>query len=228
MAARDARDARALHRFASWCLNRGWWWSWDVSLLAATLLGAQQTGATIPWARPIFEAYVAGTWFLFWTDDALYWVAKPTVHVEHVNGTRRLHCETGPAIESDAENLYFWRGLLVPAFAVTRPEWITPAHIADEENAEVRRVLIERMGWDRWLAESGAQPIASDRYGDLYETELDGARLGVVVVTNSTPEPDGHYKRYSLRVPAGFRTAHAAVASTFGLTEATYQPALES
>jgi len=182
----------------------------------------------IPWARPLFEAYIVGAWMLYWTEDTLYWVAKPTVHVERVNDGRRLHCETGPAVESAVENLYFWHGVLVPAFAVMRPEWITLQHIQQEENAEVRRVLIERMGWERWLTASGAQPVQSDRYGDLYRTDLNGARIGVVVVTNSTPEPDGTQKRYALLVPPEHESAHGAVAATFGLTPEQYAPAVET
>ena len=111
---------------------------------------------------------------------------------------------------------------------ILAPETLTTAQIQAETNAEVRRVMIERMGWDRWLAETGATPVQSDRFGSLYRTEMDGARLGVVVVTNSTPETDGHFKRYALLVPAEHETAHAAVASTFGLTAAQYQPALET
>lgn len=245
LAARDALDARAaraallplseparagaLHRFAQWCVQRGaWWWSFDLSWMATTLIGAQQLGRDIPWTRPLFEAYVAGAWFLYWTEDTLYWVSKPVVHMEPVDGWRRLHCEDGPAVESDVENLYFWHGVLVPAFAVTHPHWITVKHVQDEENAEVRRVLIERMGWDRWLSEQGATPVHSDRFGDLYRTELNGGRLGVVVVTNSTPEPSGHFKKYALLVPPEMESAHQAVASTFGLSAEQYQPAIET
>jgi hypothetical protein len=176
----------------------------------------------------VFEAYVAGAWMLFWTEDTLYWVAKPRIHVEHVGDQRRLHCETGPAVESDVEDLYFWHGVLVPSFAVLRPDLIEPAHVQQEENAEVRRVLIERMGWDRWLTQSGAVPVQSDRFGDLYRVEMDGAVLGVAVVTNSTPEPDGSIKKYALLVPSEHETCHSAVASTFGLTAAQYCPVVET
>jgi hypothetical protein len=124
--------------------------------------------------------------------------------------------------------LYFWHGVLVPSFAVIRPDLITPQHIHQEDNAEVRRVLIERYGWDRWLVDQGAMPVQSDRFGDLYRTDIDGARIGVVVVTNSTPEPDGSRKKYALLVPDDHLTAHSAVASTFGLTADQYAPVVET
>ena len=103
-----------------------------------------------------------------------------------------------------------------------------PAAIAQETNAEIRRAMIERMGWERWLQQSGAQPVHQDVCGELYRTELDGAQIGVVVVTNSTPEPDGSAKRYALLVPPEHETARAAVASTFGLTADQYQPVVET
>jgi hypothetical protein len=142
---------------------------------------------------------------------------------------RRLHHETdAAALWPDGWGIYAWHGVRVPAQVILAPETLTVAQIQAEENAEVRRVMIERMGWDKWLADTGATPVQYDRFGSLYRTEMDGASLGVVVVTNSTPEPDGHYKRYALLVPAEHETAHAAVASTFGLTAEQYRPALES
>ena len=49
---------------------------------------------------------------------------------------------------------------------------------------------------------------------------LDGERAQVVEVVNATPEPDGSYRRYFLRVPPQVRTAREAVAWTFGFEDA--------
>ena len=164
---------------------------------------------------------------LHWTENALYWVAKPRVHVE--GNERRLHCATGPALESDIENLYFWHGVLVPAFAVTYPEWITVKHIEEEENAEVRRILIERYGQARYLQDAGAAELHRDDFGVLYRKEVpNDEALVMVKVVNSTPEPDGSFKDYFLRVPPTVRTAREAVAWTFDVPMAKYAPAAES
>lgn len=228
--------------------------SWDLSWIATTWIGAQQLGRTIPWAHPLFEAYVAGAWSLYWTEDTLYWIAKPVVHVEDVNGGRRLHCEDGAAVESDAENLYFWHGVLVPAFAVVRPDWITLDHIHHEENAEVRRVLLERFGFDRYIRDTGALPLHADTFGTLYRIELPGENEPLVVVSmlNSTPEPDGSRKQYVQRVEPELRplppghwdadrkrtwlarqqpqalTARNAIASLMGLRGEAYAPVVET
>jgi hypothetical protein len=133
-----------------------------LSWLVTTWLGAK-TKEVEAWSKPLFEACVSGCWLIHWTDDTLYWVAKPKVHVERISPAfRRLHCENGPALESDIENLYFWHGVLVPAFVVTRPEWITLGHITNETNLEVQRIMIERYGAGRYLKDTGAKLIDMD------------------------------------------------------------------
>ena len=49
--------------------------------------------------------------------------------------------------------------------------------------------------------------------------QIDDEPLRVVEVVNSTPEPDGTYRRYLLRVPPTTRTAREAVAWTFGFDD---------
>jgi hypothetical protein len=208
--------------------------------MATTYIGAVQLkspAAVQSWSKPLFEAFLAGGWMLHWTEDTLYWVAKPEVHRESIaGGGRRLHNSQGPALRSDVENLYFWHGVMVPAFVVMKPEWITLKHIAEEENAEVRRVFIERYGLTRYLLDSGAEKIAEDEFGELYRTEIPGDEpLVMVKVINSTPELDGSFKPYFLRVHPEARlllkdglgdaqtlTPLNAVASTFGLTGEKY------
>ncbi len=50
----------------------------------------------------------------------------------------------------------------------------------------------------------------------------------LVHVTNATPEPDGTRRRYFLRVLFDMRTAHEAVAWTFGLGPEEYGPVNET
>jgi len=163
MDAMDAMDGNALHRFACWCLQYyGYYWRFELSWIATTWLGASTPGVQA-WSKPLFESYASGAWLLHWTKDTLFWVAKPKVHVERVNPTtRRLHCEDGPTLESDIENLYFWHGVLVPAFVVTRPDWITLDHIRKESNLEVQRIMIERFGAGKYLVETKAQLLDMD------------------------------------------------------------------
>jgi hypothetical protein len=143
-------------------------------------------------------------------------------------GAHRLKCETGPAIAwPDGWGVYAVHGVRVPARIIERPESITHGEITSEKNAEIRRVMMERYGLDRYLADCGAKPIHADEYGELYR--MPGMTLPLVRVVNSTPEPDGTSNIYVLTAAReDCRTAHDAVASTFGLTADQYQPAVET
>ena len=176
MAARDARDARdamdamdaiLLRELGSWILlARGWgWYNWDLSWIVTTYFGALQnkSDAVARWSKPLFEAHCSGAWYLIWTPDYLFWVRHPIVKVEIGSFGRRLHCEDGPACGNSVQNLYFWHGIMVPAYAVIEPTWITLAEIEAEKNEEVRRVLIERFGWPRYIAETDATCLDSRR-----------------------------------------------------------------
>lgn len=237
----------AIQRFAAWCVqSTGWWrWYWDLSLVSTAHFGALQLKKedVLRWTAPLFEAFVAGAWFLYWTEDTLYWVAKPIVHKDPAPGVRRLHNENRAALESDVENLYFWHGVLVPAFVILRPDWITVKHIEIEGNAEVRRVMIERYGQARYLLDSGAKELHRDEWGILYQKEIpDDESLVMVKVVNSTPEPDGSFRDYFLRVDPFLRplmvdgifgepqeiTARNAVASTFGKRGEEYELAVQT
>lgn len=89
--------------------------------------------------------------------------------------------------------------------------------------------MVERMGHERFLADVGAKPLQSDDVGDLYRIELpDDEPIVLVGVVNSTPEPDGHSKRYLLRVPPTITSAREAVAWTFDVKPQHYRPALET
>ncbi len=188
--ARDASAARALQRFTSWCIHRIWyWWSGEISWLSATHLGAVQLKkeTVLAWSKPLFEAYLVGAWILYWTEDTLFWIAKPTVHTETVNGNRRLHNESYAALESDVENLYFWHGVLVPAFVVVRPDWITVEHIDTERNAEVRRVMLERFGLDKYLL-TGTVIDSQEEYKLVEKPMADAGTMRALVMKCPTTQ----------------------------------------
>ncbi|MDQ3573648.1 MAG: hypothetical protein M3404_01805, partial [Actinomycetota bacterium] len=112
---------------------------------------------------------------------------------------------------------------------VEAPETLTPAQITDEANVEVRRVMLDRFGADRYLRESGAEKVHSDDWGTLWRARVpDDEDLVMVEVVNSTPEPDGSSKDYWLRVPPSCNSARQAVAWTFGESADTYAPAVQT
>ena len=223
LAAHDAHDAHdALKRFANWCAWRGgWWWSWDLSWISTTIFGAT-TPETKAWSAPLMEAWLNGCWILTWTEDTLYWTAHPRVHKDE---QRRPHRADGPALECDLEDLYFDHGVLLTEQIVMHPETLTVEQIDTEQNVEVRRVMIQKFGVERWLLKGGATKIHEDRWGILYRKNREGdSPVEIVHVVNSTPEPDGSVRDYFLRVKPGHKTALEAIASTFpGVNPGEYE-----
>jgi hypothetical protein len=94
-----------------------------------------------------------------------------------------------------------------------------PARI---HNQELRRLAIERMGWQQFLDTGNDELRAQDDYGKLWQTRivLGGELAHLVEVVNATAEPDGSHRRYFLRVPPRVRTAREAVGWTFGFDNA--------
>ncbi|SCF56481.1 DUF6745 domain-containing protein [Streptomyces sp. Ncost-T10-10d] len=144
----------------------------------------------------------------------------------HRDEAGRLDRGDGPALAyRDGFALHAWRGMPVPAEFLAELNSLTPERIREEENAELRRVMLEFYGYDRYLTESGAEPVHRDETGILWRIALDGDEDVVMVeVVNSTPEPDGTHRIYWLRVPPGTRTAKQGVAWTFGLQGDAYAP----
>ncbi|WP_394437791.1 DUF6745 domain-containing protein [Streptomyces sp. SGAir0957] len=148
----------------------------------------------------------------------------------HRDEAGRLDCATGPALAfPDGFALHAWRGMPVPADFLAGLAGLTPQRIREEENAELRRVMLEHFGYDRYLTESGAEPVHRDATGILWRVQLPGDEDVVMVeVVNSTPEPDGTHRTYWLRVPPRTRTAREGVAWTFGLQADAYEPQRET
>ena len=144
----------------------------------------------------------------------------------------RLHCENGPALQySDGVHFYLWHGVRVPRQVIEAPDLITVDMINNENNLEVRRIMIGRYGLERYVVDSGfmlKQEIPDDyrisglRSGRLWvKTQGEREPMVFVDLMNSTPESDGTTKRYMLQVdPKAYdgntmRYVQAAAASTW-------------
>ena len=135
-----------------------------------------------------------------------------------VDDRNRPHCADGPSHRwRDGWSLYFWHGVRVTQQVIERPSTLTVAQIQGEQNAEVRRVMMERYGWERYAQDAGAKVRHRDDWGTLWELPRPKPErpLLCVEVVNSTMEPDGTFKRYWLSVGGDPATALDAVASTW-------------
>jgi hypothetical protein len=144
--------------------------------------------------------------------------------------SHRLHCEDGPAVVwPDGWGVWSWHGVRVPQHVIEQPELITAQQVLAEQNAEVRRVMIDRMTPERFLGELDAEPVQQDDYGKLWRIDLpDDEPLVMVELDNSTVEPDGSTKTYFLRVNPECRTALEAVSWTFDQKPSDYVLAAQS
>lgn len=90
---------------------------------------------------------------------------KPIKLETYVNerGEHVPHCEDGPShLWADGFAIYHIRGVRVPGWIVEHPERITIEAIEEEESAEVKLVMRQRYGEERYLRDIGATLIDSD------------------------------------------------------------------
>lgn len=188
----------------------------------AAWLCAFESGDGGPLAGLAAVARHAGWW---WPNEKTAIVSERPLTLSR-DEAGRLDRGDGPALGyADGFELCAWRGMPVPRDFLDELTALTPGRIRDEENAELRRVMLEYYGYDRYLEESGAKPVHRDKTGVLWRVELVGDEDVVMVeVVNSTPEPDGTSRTYWLRVPPTTRTAREGVAWTFGIGADTYEP----
>jgi hypothetical protein len=159
-----------------------------------------------------------------------------------VDAQNRPHNDTGPFTKwSDGCGMYSVHNVRVPAYIIEKPERITVELIEAEQNAEVRRVMIDKYGREKFIVDSKSEVVHQDDFGTLYVKKLAGDEdMMMVKVVNSTPEPDGTFKDYFIRCDpkayGGLKTAQAAVASTWRKSDGSmlfekpedYDPAVET
>jgi hypothetical protein len=117
----------------------------------------------------------------------------------------------------------------VPAWLIDQLPRLRVKDIQAQANVELRRVMLEHYGFDRYLRHAGATRVHQDGTGILWRAEFDDDQpLVMVEVVNATQEPDGNHHIYWLRVPPTVGSAREAVAWTFGLNADQYRPLRET
>ncbi|MBA3333955.1 MAG: hypothetical protein H0U30_08190 [Actinobacteria bacterium] len=194
----------------------------------ATIVPPKRVDALVPLAEAAAAglfAHVVGQG----EDGDLVALVRPRMHFDEDG--RLHHWDGSPAAEwPNGKGLYFWHGVEMTERTGRDPDTVTPRQVLAWANAERRRVAMERIGIESFMRALGGTVVQEDDYGRLWRTEreIDGEPFVAVEVVNSTPEPDGSFKRYFLRVPPATRTARRGVAWSFGLTRKVYAPAVES
>ena len=122
-----------------------------------------------------------------------------------------------------------WRGVLVSERVAFYPETLTAEEVLTEPNLEVRRIMVERVGYDRLFDETKAEVLDSDRDpgGERILRHItlprDEPLTCLSVRCPSTGRP------YTLRVPPEVRTCRQAAAWLAGFDNPDdYQPIVET
>lgn len=171
----------------------------------------------------------------WWPYEGLCVVSErqAVVHTELLpggrHGERRLHNADGPAVQyTDGWSVYAWNGTQVPDWVITSP---TIDRIKEENNVEVRRCAIERIGWDTYIDQAGlhlvaAVPDPGNPGCDLCLYDMPTGAWGVpnrvLLAVNGSAERDGRRRRYGLSVPASIEDPVAAAGWSYGLSGAQY------
>ena len=187
---------------------------------------------------PQFKKAVEDTLFADWI------VLKRNCYAAHFSKEVALVCESPIAVNLDRQFRFHSDGGPSIRFRNNQEKYhlrnveVAPEHInsslsvemIDEtRNIELRRLLLEKFGYERFMREGKCTLINEDEYGFLFKRELQNDEpLVMVFVSNATKEEDGTRKGYMLRVPPNTRTAKEGVAWTFGMTEDEYEPKVET
>lgn len=145
------------------------------------------------------------------------------------NERDELHCTDGPALEfPDGWSIWAINGISVTEQIVMHPETLTPQEIEGQRDVEVRRIMMERYGVEKFIKSVSAslihQTVFNERTCQLWRYhQTDDEDVTLLKVTNATAEPDGSFKDYWLRVPPSLTNALKAVAWTFDLSMIEYQ-----
>jgi hypothetical protein len=122
-----------------------------------------------------------------------------------------------------------WRGVPIDERIAFRPQTITAREVLDQQNAELRRVLLERMGYEAFLAQAAARELDRDRDAGgerrLLRVPLRGDE-DLVCIAVFCPSTG---RQYVLRVPPSTRTCRQAAAWIAGYDNPDeYRPVAET
>jgi hypothetical protein len=159
-----------------------------------------------------------GYWFPF---DGLCFVSEKPIEY-HLDAQGSLHNEDGPSmLFGDGYSLWSNHGVTVPREVIEHPELITVEDVFKQDNNEVRRVMCERMGWEKFVLEAGLKlvhecpdPGNGENVIRLYDTPevVLGTPVRLFLATNGTPKPNGDIPKYGITVPIEITLADEAAA----------------
>jgi len=158
---------------------------------------------------PFVDAVEAGL-FCFWvTTTKVIALTLPVMRIED-DRLHQLHADGKPAVQwSDWECYYFWHGTEIPQKygGVLSQNWRSQ-WLLEESNAELRRVLIQGIGYDRIVQDLEAVELDAWREYSLLKIQADVDVEPIHLLKMTCPSTN-HI--HVLRVPAHLNSACEAI-----------------
>jgi hypothetical protein len=181
-------------------------------------LGAAAVAAAIP-------TLPAWAWWPH-TGVLIVCAAPLEISLERTGSQLRVHRADGAALRwSDGIDEHWWHGTRVPAGAI-HGTW-SAARIQGIRDTEERRAAIEIIGWPEFIRRAnlplvGTAPDPGNPGRDLTLHRLpDGRHL--LLMTNGSPDRDGHQRVYAETVPGHLTDPIAAAAWQYGIPVDRYR-----
>ncbi len=152
--------------------------------------------------------------------------------VWHSNGLMQLQCEYRGGIRHGVEKIWhedgklqlnkrYVRGIEIPVWVndLIISKQLKAEHILKVNNAEVRRLCLEELGYARFLSQMEHEVIEKDGEQELVKINWVKREEPICLVKIKCPSTGAFY---TLRVPPTSETIKEAVAWTFGVSEEKY------
>ena len=152
--------------------------------------------------------------FAAWTSSVPFIVGSSAIAVTSENPILVnwqddvLHCDNGPSVQfSDGWSIWSLNGVRVNEQIVMDPQSQSIEEIRGESNEEVKRIRIERFGWQRYLDAVGATVIESRRNDIEQTTEalMSGDDMRVLICACPSTA-----RVYGMEVPTEIETCEQA------------------
>jgi len=168
--------------------------------------------------EPLVQFYKKAQLFFQFTNGTICIIRKPSeLHFRNY----RLHKDGAPALKYlDGFCFYSWNGTTIPEHygSINSEHW-KPEWLLSETNAELRRILIEGLGYERLMSKLPNKLIHSDGNMELRKItrkiDIEPIMLLKVVCPSTNHE-------YCLRVPPGMVNCEIARKWTFGDNDITF------
>lgn len=155
----------------------------------------------------LFQVLVENAFWILAYENVCFVCDRPTKI--NFDDRRRLHAEGEPAIEfADGYSLYAYHGVNLPRkYGYLHPKKWRSQWLLEETNAELRRVLIQAIGYERICQE--LQTTELDLFREYTLLKIDDADVEPIHLLKMNCPSTGQI--HALRVPPNLTSAREAI-----------------